>query len=400
MWSIIADVLFALLAFLIVYHHLLYPLLLKKLSRRKHSPAPDIPQRQYREQAEDSDLPDITLIIPAYNEAASIADKIRNLASQDYPSAHFNVEILCDGCTDNTADLARLAHAEPECRWLPLTVRAFSSNRGKIAVINEAIQRVQTPIVAFSDVSALLPVDTLLTAAVHFQQPDIGVVGPGYRILNAGSQGESHYWQYQTQIKLSESALGSVLGMHGACYFIRGECLEPLPPDTINDDFILPMLAISKGYRAVYEPRCLSLELETSDSALESRRRRRIAAGNTQQLWRLRHLLNPRYRWDAFNFFSGKGLRVLMPFCLVGVFVISLLRAPHSLFFLLLLIAQLCGYLTIIMVNMTPRYAWPSIVKKVQYLVNGHWYNLIGACRYLAGKEKGRWSRAGEQGEK
>ncbi|MGL5311509.1 MAG: glycosyltransferase, partial [Plesiomonas shigelloides] len=153
MWSMMADALFALLAFLIVYHHLLYPLLLKKLSRRKHSPAPDSPQRQYREQAGDSDLPDITLIIPAYNEAASIADKIRNLASQDYPSAHFNVEILCDGCTDNTADLARLAHAEPECRWLPLTIRAFSTNRGKIAVINEAIQRVKTPIVAFSDVS-------------------------------------------------------------------------------------------------------------------------------------------------------------------------------------------------------------------------------------------------------
>lgn len=29
MWSMMADALFALLAFLIVYHHLLYPLLLK-----------------------------------------------------------------------------------------------------------------------------------------------------------------------------------------------------------------------------------------------------------------------------------------------------------------------------------------------------------------------------------
>ncbi|MGL6275348.1 hypothetical protein ACSZME_06435 [Aeromonas dhakensis] len=74
---------------------------------------------------------------------------------------------------------------------------------------------------------------------------------------------------------------------------MRSDCLAPLAPDTINDDFILPMQAIARGYKAVYDNRCAALELEVSDAQLESKRRKRIGAGNTQQLLRLLPLLHP-----------------------------------------------------------------------------------------------------------
>ncbi|MGL6002918.1 MAG: glycosyltransferase [Plesiomonas sp.] len=395
----IALSIFIFITFLIIYHHLLYPLLLKKMSQRRISTLPDITARHYTTTEDDSSLPNITLIIPAYNEAPSIAEKIRNLAAQDYPPEHFTIRLLCDGCTDNTVAIARKTLSEPECQWLPFIIEEFTINRGKIALINDAISDITTPIVAFSDVSALLPIDTFMTAIAHFKLADVGVVGPGYRVLQAGSLGEAHYWQYQSQIKQSESALNSVLGMHGACYFIRRECLDPIEADTINDDFILPMNAIAKGYRAVYEPRCLSLELETASPELEAKRRRRIAAGNTQQIWRLRRLFHPRFRWNAFNFISGKGLRVLMPFCLLAVLLLSLYLSITIPVFIFLFILQLIGYISIIIMNLNPKTAWPSIAKKIQYLVNGHWYNFIGTCRYLLGKEKGRWKRANQQGE-
>ncbi|MGL5006718.1 MAG: glycosyltransferase family 2 protein [Plesiomonas sp.] len=395
----IALSIFIFIVFLIIYHHFLYPFLLKKISQRRVYALPEITVRHYTKTKEDLSLPDITLIIPAYNEATSIAEKIRNLAAQDYPAANFTIRLLCDGCTDSTVEIAQKTLNEPECQWLPFIIEEFTVNRGKIAIINDAITNITSPIVAFSDVSALLPINTFLTAAAHFKHADIGVVGPGYRVLQAGSLGESHYWQYQSQIKQSESSLNSVLGMHGACYFIRRECLNPIEADTINDDFILPMNAIAQGYRAVYEPRCLSLELETASPELEAKRRKRIAAGNTQQIWRLRKLLHPRFRWNAFNLISGKGLRVLMPFCLLTILLLSLYISIAIPLFIFLFIFQFIGYISIIVMNLNPKIAWPDSAKKVQYLVNGHWYNFIGTCRYLLGREKGRWKRANQQGE-
>ena len=54
--------------------------------------------------------PHMTAVIPAHNEAATISETIRSLQQQSrYPD---RIIVVCDNCTDNTADLATLAGAE------------------------------------------------------------------------------------------------------------------------------------------------------------------------------------------------------------------------------------------------------------------------------------------------
>ncbi|NMU70383.1 glycosyltransferase family 2 protein, partial [Vibrio parahaemolyticus] len=90
---------FGLSAFLIVYHHVGYPLLLKwlPLKQQDETKAPFV-ERAYKASKTDSQLPSITVIVPAYNEEQWIAEKIRNLASLDYPRDKLRVVIACDGC--------------------------------------------------------------------------------------------------------------------------------------------------------------------------------------------------------------------------------------------------------------------------------------------------------------
>jgi poly-beta-1,6-N-acetyl-D-glucosamine synthase len=52
----------------------------------------------------------LTAIIPAHNEAGSIAGTIRSLSQQTRPPGR--IVVVCDNCTDDTADIATLAGAE------------------------------------------------------------------------------------------------------------------------------------------------------------------------------------------------------------------------------------------------------------------------------------------------
>ena len=392
MIDLILAMLFSVSALLIIYHHLGYPLLLKWYARRNPVRPAQTPFRRYRQQSEDGEMPDITILVPAFNEELWIADKIRNLACLDYPASKIKVMIGLDGCSDNTARLARDTIQEAICSDICFEIIEFSENRGKITVVNDLMQRVDSELVALSDVSALVSVDALQIAAAHFTNPEIGVVNPCYRILETGSVAETKYWQYQSQIKQAETSLGSTLGSHGAFYLFRTALYEPLDENTINDDFILPMKIIEKGYLAHYDPDMLALEQEATSQQNDFKRRLRISAGNMQQVLRLWPLFSPRYSGIAFAFFSGKGLRLLTPYLMLSCLVTSILLAAYPLFSLALM-AQVALYAIALLCYLFPALQIHTLITFITYLMTGHFANLIGGLRYLLGMENKRWIR-------
>ncbi len=378
---------------LVIYHHIGYPLLLRIARQRRPPQELEIEPRCYSAGGKDQTLPTLSILIPAYNEQEWIAEKIRNLSALDYPAERLRVIIACDGCDDNTASIARKTAREPECLQLSLEVHEFKINRGKVAVINALLPEIETELVALSDVSALISVDALLIAAEQFKNPDIGVLNSHYRILRPGTEGEAAYWNYQSNIKSGEAALGSTLGAHGAFYIFRRALFQPLPVDTINDDFILPMEIVANGYRVAQENRITALELERANQNMDRHRRRRIAAGNLQQLLRLKRLLLPQHGGVAFIFASGKGLRVLMPFLMLTALSGSLLLATEHLLFAVLFVGQLFAYLLagwqlLFQPQLSHRH-----IRTLAYLVSGHLAGLTGTLRYLLGLENGRWQR-------
>lgn len=379
--------------FLVIYHHVLFPVLMKRMVSNLPDPAPISPDRQYRTDVTDDDLPDISIIIPCYNETEVIAEKIRNLAAIDYPEDKLSVFVACDGCTDDTAEIARNTGAEPEVQHLHVTVLDFPENRGKVAVLNATIPEATGSIVALTDASALVSVDSLLVSARHFSDPDVGVVAGTYRILQHGSDGEEAYWKYQLAVKRGESAMGAPLGVHGAFYLFRRALFRPLPADTINDDFVLPMDIVAQNYRALYEPEIMALELECANDDMDQRRRRRIAAGNMQQAIRMRHLLNPKHGGIAFAFASGKALRAIMPFLLICTYVGSIILGTSSILFAALAVLQTIVYgLALWRQAVLPKPV-PKIIGTIHYIVAGHFAGMIGALRYLLGFERGAWKR-------
>lgn len=372
----------------IVYHHAVYPLLLRRLAARRPPsppPAPLAPEALAR----------ITLVIPAYQEAAFIAAKLRDCAGLDYPRDRLDVIVACDGCTDGTADVARATLAESACAGLRADVRDFPLNRGKVAVLNEVIADIPDGIVALSDVSASLTPDALLRAAAHFADPEVGVVAGTYRLRAAGSTGEAAYWRYQTRIKIDEAALGGPIGVHGAFYLFRRALWQPLEADTINDDVILPTRILARGARAVYDTEIVATEEEKTAQAQDFRRRVRIGSGNVQQALRLWALASPRRPGLAFIFLSGKALRAFVPFLLlVALLANGVLAASGSRIYQFLLAGQI-GFYTLAVIALLQPAGMPRLARLAAYFTQGHLAGLIGGWRQMTGQDKGRWTRAG-----
>jgi len=389
-WTLISICLIC--GFLVVYHHVGYPILLKWYS--KTHPLKQVQQslRGYRSNRVDRIRPSITIIVPAFNEEKWIADKIRNLASLDYPRDRLKVVIACDGCSDNTVEQAQLTLQEAICSDTHIEVKAYPTNRGKVALINHEMLTVDSDITAMSDVSALISIDALIIANEHFRNPKTGVVNATYQLFDNQNEGESQYWRYQNQLKQDETTLGSSLGSHGALFLFRTHLFTPLNANTINDDFILPMKIVEQGYHAAYETNMVALELEPTGQASDFKRRLRISAGNMQQAIQLVSLFNPKFKGIAFAFFSGKGLRLISPYLMIICLVSSAILAANPLF-LGLLILQLTAYSIGLLGYLLPNLFCHKLCQWLSYLIIGHFANFVGGLRYLIGLESGHWTR-------
>ncbi len=374
---------------LILYHHVGYPLLLKLIARFRPSGG-----AARVSNAAPNDYPSITLIVPCHNEASVIAEKIENTAQLQYPRESLLVTLALDGCTDDTRVRAEnsIAQLSAAGRW---RIAEYRQNLGKVAVLNEEIAQTTSDIVALSDASAVVDSDALLRAAAHFSAPEVAVVCATYSLQDDAEPGEQAYWAYQRKVKTEEARVAAPMGAHGAFYFFRRRLWERLPPDTINDDFILPMRMVRDGYRAVYDETIIATEREKTAPGQDFRRRVRIGAGNLQQFLWLIGLGNPRRGLTAFVFLSGKGLRALMPFILVAATLLSAaLAAGGEELYAYLFVAKIALFLVTLLAATFPAVGKLPLIGHLAYAAIGHAASGWGALLLLTRRHSSVWKHS------
>ena len=130
---------------------------------------------------------------------------------------------------------------------------------------------------------------------------------------------------------------------------MRRELWQTLREDTLLDDFVCSMLIAAQGYRIAYCKEAYALESPSADMGEEGKRKKRIAAGGLQSVWRLRKLLNPfRYGVLWFQYVSHRALRwTLTPVVLVALLPlnVALLWSGHPALYAAILALQCAFYL-------------------------------------------------------
>src|SRR5919198_3038165 len=215
--------------------------------------------------------PSVSVIVAAHNEEDVIAKRVENLLAQDYPPERLEVVVASDGSTDTTDQIvAGLAEENPRVRLLQCP------RAGKVATQNRAFRATKSEVVAFSDANARWDPNALALLVRNFADPDVAYVCGGHRYDSAdGTNRESTYWRYESWVRRSESALGSITGGIGPIYAVRRTDYVENEP-RFGHDLGFPYLMAQRGRRAVFEPEAVAWEKPSRDLEDEYRRKVRM----------------------------------------------------------------------------------------------------------------------------
>ncbi len=356
------------------YGIVLYLLVFVKRLTTKAKPLADIT---------DDRLPEVTLMVCAYNEEDIIAEKMDNTRRLDYPSDRLHLVWVTDGSNDNTNVLLS---AYPEVK-----VIYFPERRGKAAALKHGIKEIDTEIVMMTDANTMLNPEAVREVARLMQDPKVGCVSGEKKVMarsdsDEAAQGEGLYWKYESTLKRLDSELYSAMGAAGELCVIRRQLMTDIPDDTLLDDFIISMEIVKKGYKIAYTSNAYAMEYGSADLHEESKRKRRIAAGGLQSCRRLRSLMNPlRHPVVAFQFVSHRVLRwTITPVCLFALVPLNtlLVLSGEGIVYTIIWILQILFYASA---------AAGVRISKYFIFMN---LNVFRGMAYLFNNSTGMWEKA------
>jgi cellulose synthase/poly-beta-1,6-N-acetylglucosamine synthase-like glycosyltransferase len=265
----------------------------------------------------------VSVLVAVYNGENMIRRKLETLLALDYPGALLNIIVVSDGSTDATEAIVR----EFEHRGVTLLT---APHGGKAQALNRGLAAATGDIVFFTDVRQPLDPMCLRHLVANFADPTVGAVTGELRLLrgDTGEQADMDlYWRYEIWARNRQSAIDSLFNTTGCVYAMRRGLTEPIPPDTLTDDAILPLRAFFSGYRVIFDPAAVAFDYPAL-TGTEFRRRFRTLAGLWQVHARVPELFSSRNRM-RFHFLSHKFSRLMLPWLIV-VFFAAAAALPNS----------------------------------------------------------------------
>ena len=300
------------------YGVLLYLLLCVKRLLCKPQKEPVLPN--------DNQLPDVTLMICAYNEEDIIGEKMENIRQIDYPADRFCIMWVTDGSNDRSNELLK--------EYPEVTLVYSPERRGKAAAMQHGLRENKAEYVVFTDANTMLNTNAIREIIRQFMKPNVSCVSGEKRVIarvngQVAAEGEGLYWKYESTLKRWDSELYSAMGAAGELFAVRMSHYRPAPSNALLDDFMMSMLIVRDGHRIAYTSEAYAMEYGSADMHEESKRKRRIAAGGLQSIWWLRSLMNPfKHPMVSFLFVSHRVLRwSITPFALVALIPLNIALA-------------------------------------------------------------------------
>ncbi|NTV22052.1 MAG: glycosyltransferase family 2 protein [Candidatus Yonathbacteria bacterium] len=127
-------------------------------------------------------LPDVTILVPCWNEETTVEKTVHSLLSLNYPKKKLFLFLINDGSTDKTWDIMKKFEGHPQIRLFQ------KENGGKHTALNLGLEHVQTEIVGSLDADSFVHPEALLRMIDTFQKDkDVMAVTPAMKIYRPDS---------------------------------------------------------------------------------------------------------------------------------------------------------------------------------------------------------------------
>ena len=296
-----------------------------------------------RSLATSQPLPTVSVIIPTYNEASVIRQKLENVAQLDYPRDKLEVIVVDSASTDQTGDIVN-QFAEQHHRDLNLVLVKQPFRRGKSEAINEALRRTRSEVMVLTDADVAFPPSSVQKLVRRLDGSEVAAVSGvevpvGTKSFLTGI--EADYRRVYTAIRMAEAQTDTPFMCESELSAYRREILEPLRPGTVCDDVELTVCIRSKGFKAVYAPEVSFLETEAGNFRPKLQHKLRRGMNNQHALLQNSKVLFNRSfgRYGTlvfpFEFFVHIVSPVLLTLSALFVIGLGILSAVSALFALL-----------------------------------------------------------------
>lgn len=193
----------------------------------------------------------VTIGIPAHNEQASIGSLLSALLTQKQESFVLEkVYVLCDGCSDNTADIAQ-GIATNDTR---VCVIDDGLRKGQVGRLNEAYELNTSDVFVTFDGDVHIEDPWLIEKLIApFHDPRVGLVGGNNLPYDGTNFIQRAIVTYELAWRAMTQRIRGGHNVHnnpGCICAVRNEVIqkEQLPIDIVANDHYLYFLAKRKGY--------------------------------------------------------------------------------------------------------------------------------------------------------
>ncbi|NCN69638.1 MAG: glycosyltransferase [Betaproteobacteria bacterium] len=235
----------------------------------------DLSPERYRD---ESSMPMISLVVPAFNEGIVIQAAVRSLLLLDYPN--FEIIVVDDGSTDDTYEKASTVAQESTA----IKVRVVTKrNGGKAQALNTGMTLARGEFILNMDGDSKLSSNTLRACIKHFENPKIGAVAGNVKVINRENIWTKiqalEYVEGLAMARKAQSFIRSVNIIPGPLGMFRKSVLQQVggyDDDTFAEDCDLTLKILMHGWHIAYEASAIAWVESPS---------------------RLLDLLKQRYRW-------------------------------------------------------------------------------------------------------
>jgi cellulose synthase/poly-beta-1,6-N-acetylglucosamine synthase-like glycosyltransferase/peptidoglycan/xylan/chitin deacetylase (PgdA/CDA1 family) len=234
-------------------------------------------------------LPEVTepvsVIVPAYNEAAGIEAAVRSIAASSHP---VEIIVVDDGSTDDTADIV-------EKLGLPGVTLIRKENGGKPSALNAGLAAAGHDLVVMVDGDTVFEPETVHALIQPFADPRVGAISGNTKVANRGGiLGAWQHIEYVVGFNLDRrlfdiaECMPTVPGAIGA--FRRDALFRVggVSDDTLAEDTDLTMALCRDGWRVVYQDNARAWTEAPASLGALWKQRYRWCYGTLQAMWKHR----------------------------------------------------------------------------------------------------------------
>jgi cellulose synthase/poly-beta-1,6-N-acetylglucosamine synthase-like glycosyltransferase len=253
-------------------------------------------------------VPTVSLVIPTYNEASVIRQKLENVLQLDYPREKLEVVVVDSASSDETVSIVKTFAGEHR-REINLVLIEQPVRRGKSEAVNEALRGIRSEIMVLTDADVTFPPLSVRKLVENFEGSEVGAVS-GVEVPVGGKSFltaiEADYRRIYTAIRMAEAETDTPFMCESELSAYRTALLEPLRPGVVCDDVELTVMVRSKGVKALYAPDVSFLETEAGSLGPKLQHKLRRGMNNQHALLQNSKVL--------FNRNLGKYGTIVFPF--------------------------------------------------------------------------------------